>query len=445
LSKEFKPSSEVKSEKIVEEDYDPSKLLREISKTKLDTSKLKDNDHRILGQRLDLFSFNEASPGSVFWHPKGLIIFNELIKYSQKIQEDLGYEEVSTPQIYDNKLWKISGHWNLYKDNMFLTDYEGRPAGVKPMNCPGHMLLYRAKPRSYKDLPIRFSEYSPLHRMELSGVLAGLFRVIRLHQDDAHIFAAEDQLEDEIINVVKIMRAFLETFGFKYSFTLSVRSDEKKDKYLGDDSLWIKSEKAFEKALAKLKIKAEKMPGEAKFYGPSLDVQIKDSLGREWQCSTLQLDFNMPMRFELEYTGEDGKKHTPIVLHRAIFGSLERFIGVLLEHLNGNLPLWLSPRQVRVINFTDRNTKACEKFAAHLKKEVPGLRIEEDYRSDTVQSKIRDSEMMKVNYTIVIGGKEEESKTLAVRKRGEKPKFGVKVDKFVQQIKMELSGLSKNL
>ncbi|NCO11865.1 threonine--tRNA ligase [Candidatus Pacearchaeota archaeon CG_4_9_14_0_2_um_filter_39_13] len=448
LSKEFKGKAEdVKTEhKVIElEDYDISHLLRELSRSKLDTSKLKDNDHRILGQKLDLFSFNEASPGSIFWHPKGLVIFNELLKFSRKIQEGLDYQEVSTPQIYDNKLWKISGHWGLYRENMFLTDYEGRPAAVKPMNCPGHMLLYRAKSRSYKDFPIRFSEYSPLHRMELSGVLSGLFRVIRMHQDDAHIFVREDQLEDEIINVIRIIQKFLDTFNFKYYFTLSTRSKEKESKYLGDDKLWNSAEMAFTSALKKLKIKADKMPGEAKFYGPSLDVQIKDSLGREWQCSTLQLDFNFPERFELEYTGKDGKSHKPIVLHRAIFGSLERFIGVLLEHLSGNFPLWLSPRQVRVINFTDRNTKACEKLVETLKSELPELRIDSDLESDTVQSKIRNAELMKVNYVIVLGEKEEKSKTIAVRARGEKPKFGIKLDKFIKDLKKELAEPYKSL
>ncbi len=438
LSKTF--ISEIQSSKAEskeeEKEEDISKLLKEISRSKLDTSKLKENDHRILGQKLDLFSFNESAPGSVFWHPNGQILYAELVRFSKEIQKDLGYHEVSTPQIYDNKLWKVSGHWGKYKENMFLTNYEGKDAAVKPMNCPGHHLLFRTKTRSYKDLPLRFSEYSPLHRMELSGVLNGLFRVIRLHQDDAHIFIAPEQLESEATNVLNLFKQFLDKFGFTYTFTLSVRSKEKKDKYLGDDKLWKEAEDSLEKVLNKNKLKFERMEGEAKFYGPSLDVQIRDSLGREWQCSTLQVDFNLPRRFELQYTGEDNKPHMPIVLHRAVFGSLERFIGILLEHLNGNLPVWLSPIQVRVINFTDRNTKTAEKIIEKLQKEIPSLRIDSDLRNTTVNDKVRDAELMKIPNIVVIGDKEEEKGTLAVRRRGEKkPEFGVKLEDFVKELK----------
>ncbi len=446
LSKEFRvggaPIDHKSSPKVqpapVEELVNTHKLLHDISRAKLDTSKLKENDHRILGQKLDLFSFNEASPGSVFWHPRGLIIFNELLAFSRDLQKDLNYTEVSTPLVFDNKLWKVSGHWGLYKESMFVTEYEGRSAALKPMNCPGHMLLYRTKSRSYKDLPIRFSEYDALHRMELSGTLNGLFRVIRMHQDDAHIFVTEGQLQDEILAVTKLFTKILEQFGFTYTFTISVRSAEKKDKYLGDDQLWNDAEAALEKALKSQKIKFEKMYGEAKFYGPSLDVQIKDSLGREWQCSTLQLDFNLPRRFELEYIGADNKPHTPIVLHRAAFGTLERFIGILLEHLNGNLPLWLAPTQVRVVDFTDRNTKTATKVLEQLKTAIPDLRVDADFRSTTVNDKIRDSELLKIPYTIVIGDKEEQAKTIAVRERGKKPVFGVKLTDFVKELKEKI-------
>ena len=439
LSKEFKSSTDSKPGAVViEESYDPSKLLREISRTKLDTSKLRDNDHRILGQKLDLFSFNEAAPGQPFWHPAGLIILNSLIDYWRKLHIKAGYQEILTPQVLDNKVWKISGHWKLYKENMFITNYEGRDFALKPMNCPGAMLLYKTKMRSYSELPLRFSEIGVVHRQELSGVINGLLRVIRITQDDAHLFVTKEQLSDEIVNVLKLFKELLDSFGFGYKFTISVRSKEKKDKYLGDDSLWSDAEKALADGLRKIKVKYEIVPGEAKFYGPSLDIIIKDSLEREWQCSTLQLDFNNAKNFELTYTGKDGKEHMPIILHRVVYGSLERFIGVLLEHLNGALPLWLSPRQVRVINFTDRNTKACEKFVEQLKKEIPSLRVESDLRSDTVQSKIRDSELLKTNFTIVIGDKEEETKTLAVRPRGGKPQFGVKFNKFIEDLKKEL-------
>ena len=267
LSKEFraeKGEDAKREHKVIhikeEKEEDIGKLLTQISRSKLDTSKLKENDHRILGQKLDLFSFNEASPGSVFWHPKGQIIFNELIRFSKEIQKDKGYHEVSTPLVFDNKLWKVSGHWGLYKENMFLTEYEGKGSALKTMNCPGHMLLYRTNSVSYRDLPLRFSEYSALHRVELSGTLNGLLRVIRMHQDDAHIFVAEEQLQEEIINVINIFKIFLEKFGFSYSFTISIRSKEKKDKYLGDEELWKSAEAALEKALKAQKINFEKMP-----------------------------------------------------------------------------------------------------------------------------------------------------------------------------------------
>ena len=417
-------------------------LLKQISKTKLDTSKLKENDHRILGQKLDLFSFNEAAPGSIFWHPKGQIMYMELLNFSREVQKELDYQEVSTPQIYDNKLWKVSGHWGHYKENMFLTEYEGRPAAIKPMNCPGHMLFYRTTVRSYKDLPLRVAEYSPLHRMELSGVLNGLFRVIRFHQDDAHIFIAEEQLEEEAVNVLQIFKLFLEKFGFTYSFTLSLRSEEKKEKYMGSDALWQDAERALERVLQKLNIKFEKMPGEAKFYGPSLDVVIKDSLNREWQCSTLQVDFNLPRRFELEYVGKDGKTHTPIVLHRAVFGSLERFIGVLLEHLDGKLPLWLNPVQIKVLTITDAHLDYAQKVFGELKR--VGFRVELDDRTETMGKKIREAQLEKVNYILTVGDKEVEKKTIAVRKRSGEQEFDVHLDTFIVKIKDELRNRKMN-
>src|SRR3989338_5489998 len=354
LSKEFGPLHENKDktaviaeakERAKEKTEDIYQLLNQISRSKLDTSKLKDNDHRILAQKLDLFSFNEASPGSVFWHQNGQIIFNSLVDFSRALQSEKGYKEVSTPQIFSNKLWKVSGHWDHYKDNMFLTDYEGKQSGIKPMNCPGHMLLYKASTKSYKDLPLRMSEYGALHRMELSGVLNGLFRVIRLHQDDTHIFCTLDQLESEISGILDLIKViYTDTFKFK---KIEVKLSTRPDKFMGDKSDWDKAEEALEKVLKKAKMKYEIKKGEGAFYGPKIDFDIEDSLNRKWQCSTIQLDMQLPKRFELEYTGEDNKKHTPLVIHRAVFGSLERFIGILLEHLNGNLPVWLSPVQCR--------------------------------------------------------------------------------------------------
>lgn len=443
LSKEFRvggtmpatKSTTVTKAVIEEKEEDPSKLLRELSRSKLDTSKLKDNDHRILAQKLDLFSFNEAAPGQPFWHEKGLIIFNELVAFSRELQKKAGYQEILTPQVLNNKLWKVSGHWKHYKDNMFITEYEHHSCGVKPMSCPGAMLVYRSSPRSYKNLPLRLSEYGVVHRKELSGVLAGLFRVVRITQDDAHIFCTLEQLEQEMAGLFSIVKTiYKDTFKFDYRMTLSTRPEE----FMGDKKDWEAAEEALERVLKKGKINYTVNKGDGAFYGPKIDLFIKDSLGREWQCATIQLDMQLPKRFEITYTGQDNKDHTPLVIHRAIFGSVERFIGVLLEHLNGNLPLWLSPVQVRVINFTDRNTPAVEKVVGELQKALPLLRVESDLRSTTINDKIRDAEMQKVPFILVIGDKEEQAGTLAVRSRGEKPKFGIKLTEFVKDLKEKI-------
>jgi len=429
LSKEFTSMIEGKGKDV--EDYDPKKLLKEISRTKLDTSKLKDNDHRILGQKLDLFSFNDTAPGMVFWHPKGLIIYNELVKFAREQNKKAGYQEVSTPQILDNRLWKISGHWEKYKDNIFLTKYEDRDFAVKPMNCPGHMLIYKSSTKSYRDLPLRMSEFGTVHRQELSGVLAGLFRVIKFTQDDAHVFCTEEQLENEIVGIIKLTDFYLKTFNLPYHVELSTRPEKR----IGDDKLWDKAEKVLEKVLKKQKIKYKVNKGDGAFYGPKIDFHVKDSLNRTWQLSTIQLDFAMPERFELEYTDKNNSKKRPIMLHRAIFGSVERFIGILLEHYDGALPIWLSPIQARIISFTDRNTKAVEKILKEIQDALPNLRIDKDTESTTVSEKVRNAEIQRIPYTIVIGDKEEKSNTLAVRERGKKPKFGVKIDDFIKEIK----------
>ena len=440
LSKEFKSETNSKSGEVVEEEYDVKHLLREISKTKLDTSKLKDNDHRILGRRLDLFSFNEVCPGSAFWHHHGLVIYNELITFLRPLLNEFEYQEISTPQILDNKLWKVSGHWGHYREHMFITNYENRDFAIKPMNCPGCMLVYKTRPRSHKELPLRLSEFGVVHRRELSGVLAGLFRVVSFTQDDAHIFCKKEDLEKEMESLFKLIKIlYKDTFNFDYSLELSTRPK----KFMGEKKDWDYKEKVLEKALKKSKIKYKINKGDGAFYGPKIDLHIKDSLGRSWQCATIQLDMQLPQRFDIKYIDDKGKEQTPIVIHRALLGSLERFIGILLEHLNGNFPLWLSPRQVRIINFTDRNTKACEKLVNELKSEIPNLRIETDFRSETVQAKIRDAELMKVNHIVVIGDKEEKAKTLAVRERGAKPKFGITKEDFVSSLKKEIS--HKNL
>src|SRR3989338_6918959 len=407
-------------------------LLKEISRTKLDREKLKENDHRILGQQMELFSFNETEPGMVFWHNNGLIIYNELVNYWRDEHRKAGYKEISTPQILDKKLWLISGHWEKYKDNIFLTEYEKRAFAVKPMNCPGGILVYKSKPRSYKELPMRVAELGIVHRQELSGVLAGLFRVIKFTQDDAHIYCQESQLEQEITGIMDLISKFYKKFGFAYRVELSTRPEKR----IGSDLLWERAEKILEDVLKKKKASYKISKGCGAFYGPKIDFHIKDSLGREWQCATIQLDFAMPERFGLTYMDETNKEKMPVMIHRTVLGSLERFIGVLLEHLNGHLPTWLSPTQARVLSFTDRNIKAAEKTARQL--EEAGIRTDSDLTNTTVDYKVRSAELMKIPYIIVIGDKEEKAKTLAVRARGKKPEFGVKFDKFIEKLKKEI-------
>jgi threonyl-tRNA synthetase len=401
------PSIKPSLDKDTSIDY--KQLLREISKTKLDTSKLKDNDHRIIGKQMDLFSFSEVAPGMVFWHNNGLIIRNELINYWRQEHIKAGYQEISTPQILDKKLWLISGHWDKYKENIFLSEYEDRIFAVKPMNCPGGILIYKSSPKSYKDLPIRAGELGVVHRQELSGVLAGLFRVIQFTQDDAHIYCTEEQLIEELIRVIELIDKFYTLFGFKYRVELSTRPEKR----IGSDKIWDKAEKTLDTVLKKKKIQYKVNVGDGAFYGPKIDFHIKDSLDREWQCGTLQLDFSMPERFNLTYIGEDSKEHQPVMLHRTIYGSLERFLGILLEHYNGKLPLWLSPKQIRIINFTDNNIDACKKLYDELND--LGFRIDTDFKSEPINGKIKSAEILKIPYIIVIGTKEEKDNTLSVR------------------------------
>jgi len=414
------------------EEYDAKKLLNQISKSKLDTSKLKPNDHRILGQRLDLFSFHDVAPGMVFFHNNGWIIWNELIKYWREVHRKAGYQEIRTPEILDKKLWQISGHWEKYKENIFLTNYEGREFAVKPMNCPGGMLVWKNSPKSYKDLPLRVAELGTVHRQELSGVLGGMFRVVQFVQDDAHIYCTEKQIEQEVLGIMDIVKEIYGKFGLSYRVELSTRPEKR----IGSDKIWDKAEKALEGVLKKKKIKYKINKGDGAFYGPKIDFHLKDSLGREWQTATIQLDMAMPERFELEYTDRDNKKKRPIMLHRTVLGGIERFYAILLEHTNGNLPVWLSPVQVRVLSFTDKNQKAAEKILEKLKSE--GIRVDSDLRSTTVNEKVYDAEMMKIPYIIVMGDKEEGAGTVAVRKRGVKKIESVKLEGFVDGLKKEI-------
>ncbi|MFA4960479.1 MAG: threonine--tRNA ligase [Candidatus Pacearchaeota archaeon] len=434
LSREIKAEGEkvIEIKKTEEKNYDEKQLLKQISKSKLDTSKLKENDHRIIGKKLDLFSFNEAAPGMVFWHNNGLVIYNELISFWREVHKRAAYQEISTPQILDKKLWQVSGHWEKYKDNIFLTDYENRIFAVKPMNCPGGMLVYKATQKSYKDLPLKVGELGIVHRQELSGVLSGLFRVIKFTQDDAHIFCTEEQVDEEIENIIKLINKFYTKFSLEFDH---VELSTRPEKRIGSDETWTKAENVLESVLKKQKIKYKINKGDGAFYGPKIDFHVKDSLGRTWQLSTIQLDFAMPEKFELEYTDKNNEKKRPVMLHRVVYGSLERFIGILIEHTHGNLPLWLSPIQIRVLSFTDRNIEACKKLILDIAEKIPSIRIDADFSSTTVNDKVRSAEMLKIPYIITIGDKEEEKKTIVIRERGDKKlRTDVKANDFVQEI-----------
>jgi threonyl-tRNA synthetase len=430
LSREIK----IEGKQIPEEKYDPVQLLREISKSKLDTSKLKDNDHRIVGREMDLFSFNEVAPGMVFWHNGGLIIYNELAEFWREMHRKNGYQEVKTPQIMDSKLWKISGHWDKYKENNFVTEYEKRTFLVKPMSCPGGILVFKNSPKSYKDLPLRVGELGVVHRCELSGVLAGLFRVIQFTQDDMHIYCTEKQIEDEVFKLMDLVDILYKKFGFSYNIELSTRPEKR----IGADKMWDLAENTLKKVLEKRKVKFKINEGDGAFYGPKIDFHLNDSLGRTWQCGTIQLDFSMPERFEIEYTTENNEKKRPVMIHNTIYGSLERFIGILLEHTNGRLPTWLAPLQVRVLSFTDRNIVHAKKIVKQLAEGIPGLRIDADFRNTTVQAKVKEAETARVPYIIVIGDKEEKEKTLALRTRGDSKIKTMKIDSFIKQLKKEI-------
>lgn len=418
------------------ETYDYKKLLREISKSKLDTSKLKDNDHRIIGKEMDLFSFSEVAPGMIFWHNNGLLIKNGLIDFWREVHKKSGYQEISTPQMMDSKLWKVSGHWDKYKDNNFISEYETRPFLLKPMNCPGGMLVYRNRPRSYKELPLRMAEMGIVHRVELSGVLSGLFRVIQFTQDDAHLFCADEkQTKEEIKNIVELINFFYDKFKLKFDH---VELSTRPEKRIGSDEMWDTAEKILEDTLKELKVKYKINKGDGAFYGPKIDFHVKDSLGRTWQLSTVQLDFSMPERFELEFVDKDNSRKRPIMLHRVIYGSLERFIGILLEHTNGRLPTWLAPEQVRILSFTDRSEKYAREIVKKIGEAIPNVRLDADFRQTTVPAKVKEAELARVPHIVVVGDKEEKSGTVAVRIRGDKKIKTVKIADFVKSLKKEI-------
>ncbi|MBI2499744.1 threonine--tRNA ligase [Candidatus Woesearchaeota archaeon] len=390
-------------------------------------------DHRKIGQQLELFFFHEYSPGSPFFEPKGTVIYNELLNFVREEYKKRGYQEVITPQIFNKALWETSGHWKHFKEDMFVLNVDNSEAALKPMNCPSHVLIFKNKIRSYRELPLRIADFCALHRNELRGVLGGLTRVRKFSQDDAHIFVTEEQIEKEILDLMDFIdTVYKKVFNFRYVVNLST----KPEKAMGDPKLWEKAEEALRNALNKKKIKFNIKEGEGAFYGPKIDFDIRDSLDRSWQLATIQLDFQMPLNFKATYEGKDGNKHTPIMIHRAILGSLERFIGILIEHYAGKLPLWLSPVQVRILTLTDRN----EKFAGDVLKKLRdnNIRVELDDRSESIGKKVRDAQLEKIPLTITIGDKEQENKTLAIRTLDGKVKFGVKVEEFINDLLTEI-------
>jgi threonyl-tRNA synthetase len=394
--------------------------------------KAEERDHRRIGVELDLYSFHEEAPGMPFFHPKGMVIWNELLNFWRDEHKKAGYVEVKTPIILNKDLWEKSGHWDKYRENMYFTEIDDAYCAVKPMNCPGGILIFKTKVRSYRDLPLRVAEVGLVHRHELSGVLSGLFRVRAFHQDDAHIYMTEEQIGDEIAGVIRLTDKIYKSFGLEYHVELSTRPEES----IGSDEQWEAAEAGLKKALDHLKIDYKLNPGDGAFYGPKIDYHIKDALGRTWQCGTIQLDMTMPQKFDLNYVAEDNKPHRVVMIHRTIYGAVERFMGILVEHYAGIFPVWLSPLQVKIIPVSDRNLK----YAENIKNQLfeAGVRVEVDYSSNTVEYKVRNAELQKVPYTLTVGDKEEKNSSVAVRNRKGEVEFGVKINKFSKDIVDEI-------
>ncbi len=398
--------------------------LKEFLRLKEEAEK---RNHIKIGKEMDLFSFHSEGPGFPFIHPKGMVIWNELIKYWEEEHKKDDYVQIKTPIMLNKNLWEQSGHWDHYKDNMYFTKIDKNDYAIKPMNCPGGMLVYKDKLHSYKEFPLRVAEIGLVHRHELSGVLNGLFRVRAFHQDDAHIFITEDMIKDEISNIFNLIKRIYNTFGFDFHVELST----KPAKAMGDSKIWKKAEAALEDALKSKKVNYKINPGDGAFYGPKIDFHIKDSIGRTWQCATIQLDFLMPEKFDLTYEGKDGKKHRPVMLHRVVYGSMERFLGILIEHYAGKFPLWLSPLQVKILNINDSNLEFAEEVLKKLKEN--SIRSEIDDRKESIPKKVRDAQLEKVPLIITIGDKEVESKKLAIRTLDGKVKFGVSIEEFIKE------------
>jgi len=397
-------------------------------------------DHRKLGRQLDLFHFQEEAPGMVFWHPKGWTVYRVLEDFMRSKQIESGYEEINTPEVVDRKLWEESGHWDKYRENMFITEIdeehanEKRTNALKPMNCPCHVQVYNQGLKSYRDLPIRFAEFGSCHRYEASGTLHGLMRVRAFTQDDGHIFCTEEQIESETKSFIELLSKIYLELGFKeFEIRLSTRPEVR----VGSDEVWDKAELALEEAIKNLDLKYEISEGEGAFYGPKLDFVLTDALGREWQCGTFQADFILPERLESTYVGDDGQRHQPVMIHRAILGSFERFIGILIEHHGGSLPVWLSPIQAQILNITDKHGEYSEKIRDLLQKS--GFRAQSDLRKEKITYKIRDHSMQKTPFLLVVGDKEMDNETVSVRARGGEDLGEMSIKEFMGILKKKIN------
>ena len=394
-------------------------------------------DHRKLGRELDLFHIDEYSPGTVFWHPKGWTLWQEIEQYMRRVYRENGYQEVKGPQILDKSLWEKTGHWDKYRENMFITESEKREYALKPMNCPGHILIYKQGIKSYRDLPLRFGEFGACHRNEPSGGLHGIMRVRGFTQDDGHIFCTEDMIQAEVTAFTTLLQKVYKDFGFtEILYKLSTRPDKR----IGTEESWDRAEAALADGLRASGCEFEYLPGEGAFYGPKIEYVLKDALGRQWQCGTIQVDPNLPERLDAEFVGEDGARHRPIMLHRAIVGSLERFIGILIEQYAGALPTWLSPVQVVVLSITDAHAEYAQSVAQSLQKQ--GFRAVVDLRNEKIGYKIREHSVQKVPYQVVVGDKERDENQVAVRARGNVDLGSMPVSAFVERLQNDLANKS---
>jgi threonyl-tRNA synthetase len=391
-------------------------------------------DHRKLGRQLDLFHLREEAPGMVFWHPKGWTVWQQVEQYMRRAYQQNGYQEVKCPMILDRSLWEKSGHWQNYKDNMFFTESEKRDFAIKPMNCPGHILVFNSNMRSYRDLPLRYGEFGSCHRNEPSGALHGLMRVRGFTQDDGHIFCSEEQIQPEVTAFNQQALAVYRDFGFdQVTIKLALRPDQR----LGTDDTWDRAESALRRALGACEVEWTELPGEGAFYGPKIEYHLKDSLGRSWQCGTMQVDFSMPARLDAEYVAEDNTRKVPVMLHRAVVGSLERFIGILIEHHGGALPLWLAPVQLVVVTITDRQAAYAPKVVAALK--AAGYRAIADLRNEKITYKIREHSLQKLPYQIILGDKEMQTEQVAVRTRAGEDLGAMPLESLMRRLEAEMA------